>query len=86
MLREDNAAGRAAREQPLSREAVLEELRAVAIVNLLDQVAAGHARGLEFDLSQLTNALAAGFHNLIMDESWNHPHPLPPCDNTPPLR
>lgn len=65
-------AGRAARAAPVSKESVLEELKAIAFSNLLDYVAV--TRGgerLELDLSKLTRAQAAGFRELTIDETWN---------------
>ncbi|MDB5472546.1 MAG: hypothetical protein JWR84_4106 [Caulobacter sp.] len=64
-------AGRDARTAPLTRDTVLEELRAIAFSNLLDYVAVGHAgQRLELDLSKLTRAQAAGFRELTVDETW----------------
>lgn len=66
------AAGREARTAPLSRDAVLEELRAIAFSNLLDYVAGGSSGGrIELDLSKLTRAQAAGFRELSVDETWD---------------
>ncbi|NBB17673.1 hypothetical protein GVN21_20120, partial [Caulobacter sp. SLTY] len=65
-------AARAARAAPVSKESVLEELKAIAFSNLLDYVAVAQGGGrLELDLSKLTRAQAAGFRELTIDETWN---------------
>ncbi|MBI1405992.1 MAG: hypothetical protein GC145_07695 [Caulobacter sp.] len=65
------AAGRAARAAPLSRAAVLEELRDMAFCNMLDYVSVSGGGRLDLNLSKLTRAQAAGFRELTVDEHWN---------------
>ena len=65
------ATARAAKAAPVSREAVLGELKAIAFANMLDFVTVEEDGRLALDLSTLTRVQAAGFRELTVDETWN---------------